>query len=73
MAIFDIGIKILLTLTSFFFFVFAFICRVWTRPKHPERCTIIAIFVSGLYSFWLLFFGTLLLIIIYLISSLIRV
>jgi len=64
MSIFDIGIKILFFLTFIFFLVFAFLCRNWAKPKHPERCTIIGIFVSFLHTFWFFIAGLVILIII---------
>lgn len=64
MVIFDIGIKILFLLTFIFFFVFFLACREWAKPKHPERCTLIGFFVSGLYSFWVFVGGLLILVII---------
>lgn len=68
MTIFELGVKILLILSFLFFLIFAFFCRSWAKPMHPERCTIIGIFVSFLYTFWFLIGGFLLLILILIIS-----
>ncbi len=66
MFIFDIGIKILLTLTIFFFLIFFFLCRAWDTA-HPEKRTLIGFLVSFLYTFLVFLAGLLLLIIIALV------
>lgn len=64
MLIFEIGAKILLFLTFIFFLVFFFLCRMWAAPKHPERCNLIGLFVSSLYTFWFFLGGFLILVLI---------
>jgi hypothetical protein len=51
LEVFDIGIKILLILTSIFFLVFFYLCSLWSRPAHPEKRFIIGIMLSGIYTF----------------------
>ncbi len=64
MIVFDIGIKNLFLLTFVFFFVFFIACREWAKPMHPEKCTLIGFFVSGLYTFWVFTGGLVILIIV---------
>lgn len=57
MPIFDLGIKILLSLTSFFFFVFFYLTSLWSKPAHPESRYGIALMLSAIYSFVFLLGG----------------
>ena len=61
MAIFDIGMKILLILTSVFFLIIFFLCAGWSKPRHPERHIVIGFLMSILYTFWFFLGGVLLL------------
>ena len=59
--IFDIGMKILLVLTSLFFLIFFLICAIsWAVPANPERRYTIGFLVSSFATF-LFFLGGLLL------------
>jgi len=57
MPIFDLGIKILLSLTSFFFLVFSFLCSLWSKPAHPEARYKIGLMLAAIYSFAFLLGG----------------
>jgi len=54
--VFDIGMKILLSGTFVFFWVFFFLCAHWAEHMHPERHIKIGFLVSMFYTF--LFFLT---------------
>ncbi len=58
MAIFDIGIKILLIATPLFFLIFFPLCVGWSKPQHPERNLIIGFLVSTFYTFLFFLTGT---------------
>jgi hypothetical protein len=64
MEVFDLGIKILLTVSLLFFMIFFFFCTYWAGEWHPERKLIIGFLVSILYTFWVLAGGFFLLVLI---------
>jgi hypothetical protein len=61
MVIFAIGVKILLSLTFLFFFLFFLLCLYWAKEWHPERSAIIGFLVSIFYTFWFFLGGVLIL------------
>jgi len=72
MAIFDLGMKILLASTSVFFLIFFGLCFGWSKMKHPKiKINLItATAVSFLYSFLFFLGGSFLLALISLIFRL---
>lgn len=62
MPILELGIPTLLLLALIFFLVFFYICRIWARPMHPEKCTVIGLMMAFLFTFWFLFIGFLILV-----------
>jgi len=59
--VFDIGMKILLSGTFVFFWVFFFLCAHWAEHMHPERHIKIGFLVSMFYTFLFFLTGLLLL------------
>lgn len=66
MAIFTIGIKLIIALTCIFFCFLCFLCWQWSKTHEKRERAIIAPAVSLIYSFKVFIFFLLVLLLVYL-------